>query len=228
MQTASVNRRPLSCRIGLITLVLVPVVVASNVYGWTHVGRLVGVVHAVMQTESAPKDAAPVEAARFEVKFRRPSGPPTVELQQPDVQGRSGRVACATCHSLRPPNLQNRVPSDLREFHQNIELHHGNLACYACHNPENSETLRLADGQIVEYRDVMNLCAQCHGSKMRDYLRGYHGGMTGYWDLRRGGRERNNCIDCHDPHVPKFPTMQPTFKPRDRFLKPLSHEAAHH
>jgi formate-dependent nitrite reductase cytochrome c552 subunit len=109
------------------------------------------------------------------------------------------------------------------QFHQGMPLVHGNLACYACHNPNDNDTLRLADETVVEYAEVMALCAQCHGSQAKNYARGFHGGMTGFWDLNRGGRVRNNCIDCHDPHVPEFPKMQPTFKPRDRFLKPSVH-----
>jgi hypothetical protein len=106
---------------------------------------------------------------------------------------------------------------------------HGELACYACHNTNDADMLQLADSTAVEYSDVMTLCAQCHGTQARDYKHGAHGGMIGYWDLSRGPRTRNNCIDCHDPHVPEFPTMQPTFKPRDRFLEPpASHAGASH
>jgi hypothetical protein len=164
---------------------------------------------------------------RFPVTIRRPSGTPLIELKQPDPLGRVGRVTCSTCHSIRAPILQKRSPADLTQFHQAMPLEHGELACYACHNPENSDTLRLADGSVVEYADVMNLCAQCHGFKAQDYARGLHGGMTGFWDLSRGGRVRNNCIDCHDPHVPQYPKMQPTFKPRDRFLAPPAHGDRH-
>lgn len=163
----------------------------------------------------------------FETTIRRPTGPPTIALPQTDLQGRAGSVACSTCHSVRPPNPANRVPADLDQFHQNMSLAHGELACYACHNPDDADTLRLADATPVEYADVMSLCSQCHGPQARDYQHGAHGGMNGYWDLSRGPRTRNNCIDCHDPHVPKFPTMLPTFKPRDRFLRPHSGEGLH-
>ena len=100
---------------------------------------------------------------------------------------------------------------------------HGDLSCLSCHNPDDYGTLRLADQRAVLYRDVMTLCAQCHGPQYRDYLHGAHGGMNGYWDLTKGPRTRNSCIHCHDPHAPAFPSMRPTFKPRDRFLE--SHES---
>lgn len=164
--------------------------------------------------------------AWFATTIRRPSGPPMIELDQADPQGRVGKIACSTCHSVRDPDLTNRKPEDLTDFHQNMPMAHGELACYSCHSPTNADALHLADGTSVSYPDVMTLCAQCHGTQARDYAHGAHGGMNGYWDLTRGPRQRNNCIDCHDPHVPKFPSMQPTFKPRDRFLEPPQNHTA--
>lgn len=166
--------------------------------------------------------------ARFPVHIRRPDGPPRIELTEPDPQGRTGSIACSTCHSVREPNFQTKLPADLDQFHQGMPFNHGQLTCYACHHPNDADSLRLADSQPVSYPDVMVLCAQCHGVQMRDYEHGAHGGMTGYWDLTRGPRTRNNCIDCHDPHVPAFPKMQPVFKPQDRFLEPSAHDAAAH
>jgi formate-dependent nitrite reductase cytochrome c552 subunit len=168
--------------------------------------------------ESVPK--------KFSVTVRRPLGPPTIELTTADPQGRQGAIACSTCHSVREPNFENRTPADLDEFHLKMPMSHGTLACYSCHNPDDTDTLRLADSTAVEYPDVMTLCAQCHGTQARNYQHGAHGGMSGYWDLSRGPRSRNNCIDCHDPHVPKFPSMRPTFKPRDRFLEPTESHAS--
>jgi hypothetical protein len=40
--------------------------------------------------------------------------------------------------------------------------------------------------------------------------------MNGHWDLTRGGRTRNTCINCHDPHAPAFPLVMPVLPPRDR------------
>jgi hypothetical protein len=161
------------------------------------------------------------------VVTRRPTGPPVIELKQPDPLGRLGRLTCSTCHSVREPNFANRTPADLKQFHQGMPLNHGQLACYSCHNASDMDTLRQADESVIQYADVMNLCAQCHGRQYQDYQRRVHGGMTGYWDLTRGEMQRNNCIDCHDPHAPAFPMMQPTFKPRDRFLYPPHEEHQH-
>lgn len=156
----------------------------------------------------------------FPVHINRPSGPPVIELIDATGTGRQTSLSCSSCHSLREPDLTNRRPGDLTTFHENMQFVHGDLSCLSCHNPDDYDALRLADGTRVEYTDVMTLCSQCHGPQARDYAHGAHGGMNGYWDLSRGPRTRNNCVDCHDPHVPAFPSMRPTFKPRDRFLKP--------
>jgi hypothetical protein len=80
----------------------------------------------------------------------------------------------------------------------------------------------------VDFEDGMQLCAQCHGPQHRDYLRGAHGGMQGYWDSGRGPKVRNNCLHCHDPHAPKFPAMHPASGPNDRFLSPDSATRSKH
>ena len=101
---------------------------------------------------------------------------------------------------------------------------HGSIACYACHNPHDSDALRLADGSSVAYENVITLCSQCHSKQAESFAHGAHGGMNGHWDLSRGPQMKNNCIDCHDPHVPKYPKMIVGFKPKDRFNEPPSAE----
>jgi len=148
-----------------------------------------------------------------------PPAPPRVTVGT-SADGEAVTVRCSTCHSTRPPNRKNAHSSDLDEFHQGLAFAHGESSCLSCHDPENYDQLRLADGRAVQYADVMTLCGQCHGPQLRDYRHGSHGGMSGYWDLSRGPRTRNHCVDCHDPHAPAFPSMRPTFKPFDRFLSP--------
>lgn len=158
-------------------------------------------------------------AAEFSVEIRRPVGPPRVTTGLKDADGNELSVACSTCHTTRPPNHQNQTTRDLDEFHGGTVLAHGNVSCLSCHNERDYDALRLADGSRVEFSEVMTLCAQCHGPQMKAYEHGAHGGMNGYWDLTRGPRTKNNCIDCHNPHAPQFPRMQPVFKPKDRFLE---------
>ncbi|MBL8815103.1 MAG: hypothetical protein JNL58_03655 [Planctomyces sp.] len=156
---------------------------------------------------------------RHTVEIRRPTGPPRVITTLKDASGEFVTVACSTCHTTRPPNHQNKSVRELDEFHSGMAFSHGTVSCLSCHNSEDYDSLKLADGAPVEFTSVMTLCGQCHGPQLKDYQHGAHGGMNGYWDLTRGPQQKNNCVDCHDPHSPQFPHMKPVFKPRDRFLE---------
>ena len=166
-------------------------------------------------TEPATESADPV---RHPVQIRRPEGPPRIPTGLTDPLGAAITVNCTTCHATRPPNTQLVYGDQLQQFHTGLHTNHGELTCMSCHNGGDYRQLRMADGRPLPFSDVMQLCAQCHGPQHRDYQAGSHGGMTGYGDLSRGPRVRNNCIDCHDPHAPQFPMIQPVFAPNDRFL----------
>ena len=73
--------------------------------------------------------------------------------------------------------------------------------------------------------EALELCAQCHGLQWTDFQHGAHGGMRGAWDLNAGPRERNHCVDCHDPHRPAFGQYRPMPPPRDRFVPTPPHRA---
>ena len=167
----------------------------------------------------------PDSATAHGITINPPRGRPLVATGQVDHEGNEIMVACSSCHSVRPTNFGNKA-SELNEFHQGLVFSHGNITCMSCHNDNNYDQLKLADKTSIEFENVMTLCAQCHGAQMRDYERGVHGGMTGYWDLSRGPRKRKNCVDCHDPHAPQFPRMKPTFKPIDRFLDHQPHSSS--
>ena len=168
--------------------------------------------------DNSGSDTGP-SRADFPIEILKPLGPPRVTTGLKDSDGSEVMVACSTCHTTRPPNHQNKTARDLDEFHGGTVLAHGTVSCLSCHNERDYDALRLADGSRVEFSDVMTLCAQCHGAQMTSYEHGAHGGMNGFWDLTRGPRTKHNCIDCHNPHAPQFPKMQPMFKPKDRFLE---------
>ena len=152
------------------------------------------------------------------VVIRRPEGQPRVDTGLVDHTGPPALVTCGSCHTTREASAGTAHTEDLDEFHQGLVIAHGERTCLSCHDPSDMEALRLADGKRVEYADVLQLCAQCHGTQARDYAAGAHGGMTGYWDLQRGPRFRNVCTDCHDPHAPAFAVMLPAPRARDRFM----------
>jgi hypothetical protein len=128
------------------------------------------------------------------------------------------RADCASCHSLRENAGLPKSTEELDEFHQGLTFDHGTLACASCHVEGRVDVLRLASGDLVPLPEVMTVCGQCHGSQKRDYDRGAHGGMQGYWDRSRGPQTRNSCVACHDPHAPAYVGGAPVLPPRDRFL----------
>lgn len=165
----------------------------------------------------------PVETrTNFLVSIHQPDSP-SVFSGRTNYLGEAVMVSCASCHATTTPNTVLRDASQLKQFHQGMKFNHGELSCVSCHDKNNYDALRLADGTAVEFQKVMQLCAQCHGPQWRDYRNGAHGGMNGFWDLTRGPRQRNACTDCHDPHSPGYPVVMPVFKPR-----PAERERAPH
>ena len=161
-------------------------------------------------------------AEPYEVEIHIPSRLEGLDSQLTDIHGNTVTVSCATCHEGRElPQIEHA--DELEQFHAGLEFAHGPLTCGSCHDEDQRDYLHLADGSQVALEDAMSVCAQCHGPQVRDYTNGSHGGMTGYWDLSRGPRARNHCVDCHDPHSPAFPMFEPMPAPRDRFLEPATH-----
>lgn len=130
----------------------------------------------------------------------------------------SAWIPCQTCHSLRAAAPVPNDPGSFKEFHVGMTFDHGNLNCGACHAEGQPPSLRLADGTRLEMVEAMRLCGQCHGQQLTNFQHAAHGGMRGNWDVKRGNRQRNHCVDCHDPHQPALPKVMPKSPPRDRFL----------
>jgi len=175
---------------------------------------------------AARVDVVPAPA-RFSVEVRAHPNVGRLDSARADVRGGVAGTRCNTCHQAWVPGPMATHTDQLDQFHKDMEFQHGPLGCNACHDDGNREQLRLAGGERIPMADAMRLCAQCHGPQHRDYSRGSHGGMSGYWDLSRGPRVRNHCLNCHDPHVPAWRQVLPAPPPRDRFLTPPA-EGAHH
>jgi hypothetical protein len=154
----------------------------------------------------------------YPIVVNQPAKLSSIEAGQVDVQGKPVRIACVTCHSLRPSQPLPKTMANFETFHQGIKFKHGTVPCVSCHVDGQHDKLHLANGEEIPMLDAMRLCGQCHGPQLRNYLHGSHGGMRGHWDLKRGPRQRNNCVDCHDPHAPQIPMVMPMPPPRDRFL----------
>jgi formate-dependent nitrite reductase cytochrome c552 subunit len=177
---------------------------------------------------AAPKDTSSLAIVRHAVTIKPGPATPTVLTNALNRSGEPVPVSCSTCHSTRTPNIERHSAAELTEFHQGLAYKHGDLSCLSCHNSANYDTLRKADSTAISYPNVMELCGQCHGPQLRDYRAGTHGGMNGHWDLTRGPRERNNCVNCHDPHAPAYPRLKPVFAPVDRGARQQQERAAAH
>ena len=131
------------------------------------------------------------------------------------------RLLARLATSTREANFANKtVTEDLDEFHGSLEFAHGNISCLSCHNSDDYDALKLADGSRVEFHGRYDaLCTMSWATDER--LRTWRSRRL-QWILGFDSRDlerKNNCVDCHNPHSPKFPSMQPTFKPKDRFLE---------
>lgn len=176
---------------------------------------------ALLASCAADQGVADVDVKRVESAALHP-----VELIVPTVLrglpltldgGQVAVTPCTTCHGAVDPTPLPARAEGIGGPHAGLTVRHGMLSCASCHHPSRRDQLRLADGRSVLLIEAMELCAQCHGPQKRDFDHGAHGGMRGYWDLRKGPRERNHCVACHDPHAPRFGTFAPVEGPRDRF-----------
>jgi hypothetical protein len=158
--------------------------------------------------------AVAADADLHPVRIHNPSALTGLRGGLRDPNGEPLDVPCATCHAGRTFPLPTSA-TELHGPHAGLRFRHGTNRCASCHDPADALRLRLADGRSIPMTEALTLCAQCHGPQARDYAHGAHGGMNGYWDLRRGGRLRNHCTDCHDPHDPAFPSFLPMPAPLD-------------
>lgn len=163
------------------------------------------------------------DGPRYPTSIHAPTTLGVVDTPLTDVNGTPVGVACATCHGPDPDT--SWAAREGEPFHTGVTVTHGTLGCESCHDATDRTLLHLADGAPLDLADAITLCAQCHGPQYRDYVRGSHGGMTGYWDTRRGPRVRNHCADCHAPHAPAYAAVLPVFPPADR--RPLEHAPEH-
>lgn len=188
----------------------------------------------VLGCQDLPDDSTETEKQIFAERAKKPDHQTKIvssrELGTLEVrvnEERTAGVRCSVCHSIERDGPPATRPDELDEFHTDMKFGHGDLTCNACHHPDDRDLLRLADGQSLAFEDTITLCAQCHGTQMRDYRKAAHGGMSGHWDLKAGPRTRNHCVNCHDPHAPGFPSMIPAPPPRDR-LMPEKHPENQH
>jgi hypothetical protein len=128
---------------------------------------------------------------------------------------------CSGCHADMEVNHERRT---LEDMHDDIVLDHGpkDRWCFDCHNPDDRDRLRLANGTLISFEESYKLCGQCHGTIYRDWREGIHGRREGYWN---GAKSYLLCANCHDPHAPRFKPIEPLPPPvRPQLLRVAAEE----
>lgn len=132
---------------------------------------------------------------------------------------------CSDCHENEPTD---RTVRKLEDEHDDLVLAHGTTWCLDCHDADHRDELHLADGSRVGFEESWRLCTQCHGAKLADWRAGVHGKRTGSW---WGAKEYWSCVACHDPHSPRFKSIEPMPPPtrpdQIRLAAPSAQEMAH-
>jgi len=133
---------------------------------------------------------------------------PRTPMADPRIMEVAGLdMRCNDCHDIFPSAEQPVAP--LRQ-HTDIVLDHGmNDRCLNCHARADRERYELRGDVLIGLDESPRLCASCHGPTFRDWERGIHGRTDGYWSAAHGQPRRLTCIECHDPHSPAYPGLQP-------------------
>ena len=128
---------------------------------------------------------------------------------------------CSDCHRIIPsPSETDRLLTQ----HVEIVLEHGlNTRCFNCHHPTNRDAFVDYAGGEIPWDQPQLLCAKCHGTVYRDWQHGAHGRSNGYWLASTGAQTRLRCIECHEPHRPPFPALQPASGPHTLRVNPQTH-----
>jgi hypothetical protein len=126
---------------------------------------------------------------------------PPPPFSDPDI------FPCSECHDNKDLKTDPRR-RELKVQHADIVLRHDeeHRWCLDCHDADNRDRLRLANGTLVPFEESYRLCGQCHGDKYRDWRTGVHGRRTGSWD---GKKKYLLCVHCHYSHEPHFKPLRP-------------------
>ena len=151
------------------------------------------------------------------------------------TEGDTSGFSCYSCHDAKKKleiHLDTNGEAILAEPHKDLVMRHGrknrNDYCFNCHDAKNLEQLRVNEGQTFKLTEGNRLCGSCHGPTYRDWERGVHGRMQGFWDLSRGASAKSDCTSCHDPHAPSFPPIKPGPRPHALHPEPAAGETPKH
>jgi len=143
---------------------------------------------AARASQPAAHPAAPAEKKKELLFEARP--PPFSE----------GIFPCMECHKDQKDPKRREL--GFHDEQQSVFDHDSEHRwCLDCHDLNNRDVLKLANGDHVPFTESYRLCGQCHGDKFRDWRSGVHGKRVGMWD---GPKTYLLCVSCHNPHSPRF------------------------
>lgn len=138
------------------------------------------------------------------------SGKTTEQVQENAIElppFSDGIFPCSDCHGDMESNPVRRELTDMHDDISAMFDHDSeNRWCLDCHDLIYRDSLKLASGKRLDFKESFKLCGQCHGEKLRDWKVGVHGKRTGNWN---GKKEYLLCVHCHNPHSPKFKELSP-------------------
>jgi hypothetical protein len=161
----------------------------------------------------APLAAAAGEPAHGAAKAAAAAPAPAPKTPENLIQAQpppfsEGIFPCTQCHT-GPGDATRRELG----FHDDVKFEHDaeHRWCLDCHDNKNRDVLHLSNGDPVPFTESYRLCGQCHGDKFRDWRVGVHGKRVGMWD---GDKTYFLCVNCHNPHSPRFKGLKPEPPPR--------------
>ena len=125
-----------------------------------------------------------------------------------------GIFPCSDCHADMEVDPNRRELEEHTEIAESFSHAPEQRWCLDCHNPDDRDWLRLANGQLLSFEESYSLCGQCHGTIFRDWKAGIHGRRTGEWN---GKKLYRLCVHCHNPHQPRFKPITPLPPPMNPF-----------
>jgi hypothetical protein len=164
---------------------------------WVPIAVGIAVALAAYAEGGAPAAKAPPEARKAAL----------VQAEPPPFS--DGIYPCSACHAAQKDRTRRELA--FHDEQQSIFDHDAEHRwCLDCHSNENRDVLHLSNGDPVPFTESYRLCGQCHGDKYRDWRVGVHGKRTGMWD---GQKTYFLCVNCHNPHSPRFKPIQPEPRP---------------
>ena len=86
-----------------------------------------------------------------------------------------GIFPCSECHKDLKPNPTRRKLVDMHDDIDAMFNHDSeNRWCLDCHDAQSRDSLKLASGKLLDFKESYKLCGQCHGDKYRDWKVGVH------------------------------------------------------